>query len=417
MQEASYDRIILLYEQGRYKHAEDLLKVALQEDPNDVTSLHLMAAVHLALDRPKDAKHFIDLALGIAPYMDQLYSTKARIMIDVERYDEAEGLLKEAININPSEAGHFAQLAQIKLARKEYAEAENLSDKALSLEPDNLLALNTKSTAQLKQHKKAESEETLRGALGENPEDSYTHSNYGWHKLETGQHKQALEHFKQALRYDPNNGYAQAGMMQALQSKYFFYRWFLKYQFWLGNMGAKYQWGFIIGFYLGMRVLDYLSESIPALSPVLTPIVILLAIVALSTWIIGPVSQLLFSFNKYAKFLLEPKEKQAVWLTGICIIVFLAGVGAYLLTDDFRYAMIAVAGLILMIPWSMFYMETKPRNLMPLAAGIMTIIAGIAIYLSFKTGDIANPFVIGFLVSFFAFQWLVNAVVIRRDNI
>ncbi|WP_213521567.1 tetratricopeptide repeat protein [Nonlabens sp.] len=417
MTEALYERAYLLYQQRRYSQSEDILNQALTQDPNDISCLHLLAEVNLAQGDPKKAKHFIDIAIGLAPSMAQLYATKAKIMLDVERYDEAEELLKEAISLNAQEPQNYAMLAHVSLSRKRYKDAEQLAEKALSLDPANLLALNVKSTSQLKQNKRAASEETLKGALGENPEDSYTHTNYGWNKLEMGDHKAALEHFKEALKYDPNNSYAQAGMMQALQARYFVYRWFLKYQFWLGNMGAKYQWFFIIGFYLGTRAISYAAETVPALEPFLTPVVVLLALIALSTWVIGPVSQLLFSFNKYAKFLLSKKEKQAVIFTAVCILISFSGVAGYLLLDDFRFLMLAIAGLILMIPWSMFYMETKPALMMPLAAGIMTLIAGIALYISFTTEDVMNVFVTAFLISFFAFQWFANAVSIKRSNI
>lgn len=417
MIEAIYERAFLLYQQKRFSQAEDLLNQALTQDPNNIYCLHLLAEVNLAQDDPKKAKHFIDIAIGLAPSMDLLFSTKAKIMLDVELYDEAEELLKQAIRLNPQETQHYAMLAHVSLSRKRYQEAEQLAEKALSLDPANLLALNVKSTAQLKQNKRTESEETLKGALGENPEDSYTHANYGWNKLEMGDHKAALEHFKEALRYNPNNSYAEAGMMQALQARYFVYRWFLKYQFWLGNMGAKYQWYFIIGFYLGMQGLSYVADNVPALSTFLTPIVILLALVAVSTWVIGPLSKLLFSFNTYAKFLLDEKEKRAVLFTGVCVFIALSGVTAYFVLDDFRYLMLGIAGLILMIPWSMFYNATKPKLMMPLAAGIMTVLATIALYLSFTTGDISNDFVTAFLISFFAFQWFANAVSISRSNI
>ncbi|MEN8817230.1 MAG: tetratricopeptide repeat protein [Nonlabens sp.] len=417
MVDAIYERAYLLYQQKRFSQAEELLNQALTQDPNNIYCLHLLAEVNLSQDDPKKAKHFIDIAIGMAPSMDILFATKARIMLDVERYDEAEDLLRQAINLNPQEPQNYAILGHVSLSRKRYKEAESLAEKALSLDPENLLALNTKGTAQLKQNKRAEAEETLKGALGENPEDSNTHANYGWNKLEMGEHKAALEHFKESLRYNPNNSYAQAGMMQALQARYFIYRWFLKYQFWLGNMGAKYQWYFIIGFYLGMQGLSYVAENVPALSPFLTPVVILLALVAISTWVIGPLSQLLFSFNSYAKFLLSEKQKKAVVFIAVCVSISLLGIAAYFTLNDFRFLMVAIAGLILMIPWSMFYQETKPIFMMPLAAGIMTVIATIALYLSFTTGDIANDFVTAFLISFFAFQWFANAVSIKRSNI
>ncbi|MGB3591726.1 MAG: tetratricopeptide repeat protein [Nonlabens sp.] len=417
MVDAIYERALLLYQQNRYQQAEELLRNALAQSPNDVACLHLLSEIRLALDAPREAGKLVDIAIGLAPDQDLLYATKARIMIDVERYDEAEELLKEAIYLNPSGAQYYAMLGHITLSRKRYQEAEDLANKALGLEPDNLLALNTKSTAQLKQNKKAESEATLRGALGENPEDSYTHANYGWNKLEQGNHVAALEHFKEALKFNPNNPYAQQGMMQALQAKYLLYRWFLKYQFWLGKMGAKYQWGFIIGFYVLTRLLDWVSEAIPSLSVILTPIVILLALVALSTWVIAPLSQLLFRFNKYARFLLSDKEKRATVFTAVCLATCVAGVSLIFILDDLRYASVAVVGLVLMIPWSLFYMPTKPKLMMPLAASIMTLVGVVAIYETFRLDDLNNMFSVSFLICFFALQWLINAVMIKRDNL
>lgn len=412
-----YERAYLLFQQKRFLQSKEILNEALTQDPNNISCLYLLAEVHLALNDPKQAKHFIDIAIGLRPSMDLLFATKARIMLQVERYDDAEELLREAIQLNAEEPQNYAMLGHVSLSRKRYVEAEQLAEKALSLDPANLLALNVKSTAQLKQNKRVASEETLKGALGENPQNAYTHTNYGWNQLEIGAHKKALEHFKEALSYDPNSTYAQAGMIQALQAKYFIYRWFLKYQFWLGNMGAKYQWYFIIGFYLGMQALSYIADTVPALSPFLSPVVILLALIAISTWVIGPLSKLLFSFNKYATFLLSDEEKRAVIYTGICLSISLLGIIGFFILDDFRFLMIAIAGLVLMIPWSMFYMETKPKLMMPLASGIMTIIACIALYTSFTTADVTNVFVTAFLICFFAFQWFVNAVSIKRSNI
>ena len=412
-----YERATVLYQQNRYQQALEPLEQAISMDPNHVGCLHLLAEIKLALDEPKQAKTIIDAAIAIAPYADFLFATKAKVMIDVERYDEAENLLKQAIELNPNESYHFAMLAQISLSRKRYQEAENLSDQALSLAPDNILALNTKSTAQLKLNKKAEAEQTMRGALGENPEDSYTHANYGWNQLELGNHKMALEHFKEALKFNPNNQYAQGGMVQALQARYFIYRWFLKYQFWIGNMAAKYQWGFIVGFYLFTRLLDYVGDKVPALQPFLTPIVILLGLIALSTWIIGPISQLLFSTNKFAQHLLSPKEKRASIYTGIWTAICLLSIVAFFITASYLFLAIAGYSLILIIPWSMFYLPTKPKFMMPLASGLMTSIAVLAIYETINSGEIFNLFSTSFLIAFIGFQFFVNAVVIRRDNI
>jgi len=417
MIDSLYERAILLYQQNRYAQAADVMQEALAMDPNHVACLHLLAELKLALDSPKEAKEIIDNAIGLAPDADFLYSTKAKIMIDVHRYDEAESLLREAIALNPSNAFNFTMLAQISLSRKRYKEAEELSDKALALDPENVLALNTKSTSQLKQNKRTEAEETMRGALGENPEDSYTHANYGWNTLENGDHKKALEHFREALRFNPNNEMAQAGMMQALQARYFVYRWFLKYQFWIGNMAAKYQWGFIIGFYLLTRVIDWVAQAVPVLEPILTPIVIILGLIALSSWFIGPISQLLFRFNPYAEHLLSDQEKKSVWFTGVLLSLVVLSLVAFLLSESYLFLATAAYALILIIPWSHFYLPTNPKFMMPLASFLMTFIAVIAVYETISSKYLFNAFSTSFLIGFVAFQFLVNAVVIKRDNI
>ena len=141
--------------------------------------------------------------------------------------------------------------------------------------------------------------------------------------------KKHSEHFREALKLDPNFTYAQSGMLEALKANNIFYRLFLQYSFWMGNLTAKYQWGVIIGFYIGFRLIRALAASNENLRPYLTPIIILLALIMFSTWIITPVSNLFLRFNKYGKHLLGKQDKISAnfvcylfsfiytWLTGL----------------------------------------------------------------------------------------------------
>lgn len=411
------ERVLLLFEQGRYKEAKEQLSNILSRDPNNPSALHILAEIELALDKPKEANQIIDRAIAMEPYNDIHFGTKARIAIDVEKYDDAEKLLQEAIRLNPVVSSYFSMLASITLSRKQYQKAEELANKALSLDPSDLLALNTKSSAQLKLKRHEDAENTIKGALHEDPENSGTHTTYGWNKLETGKHLEALEHFKEALRHNPNNGYAQAGMREALQAKYIVYRYFLKFQFWLGNMGAKYQWGFIIGFYLLTRSLDTIASNVPFLAPFLTPLVILLALLALSTWIIEPITTILFSFNKYAKFLLDARQKKTVLFTGIALVTSILGFLAFFITNYYPYLTLAGIALILIIPYRFIYLKATYNWIMPAIAIFMTLVGLLSVYIAFKTGAMFNLLTTVFLISFFAMQWIVNAISIKRDNI
>ena len=77
----------------------------------------------------------------------------------------------------------------------------------------------------------------------------------------------------------------------------------------MSNLTAKYQWGVIIGFFLGFRGLETIARNNEGLQPYLIPLNISITFIAFSTWIIAPVSNLFFRFNKYGQLLLDKKEK------------------------------------------------------------------------------------------------------------
>src|SRR5690606_13738189 len=118
-------------------------------------------------------------------------------------------------------------------------------------------------------------------------------------------------HFKESLKNDPNFDYAQYGMMEALKATNPIYKLFLKYAFWMNNLTSKYQWAVIIGFYIGFRIIRSISENNEALQPFLTPLIIILALVAFSTWVITPIGNFFLRFNAYGKFLLDKDEKMS----------------------------------------------------------------------------------------------------------
>lgn len=180
--------------------------------------------------------------------------------------NEAEAQINHAITLNSFDVDYHALFANIKLVRKQYEEALSVANRSLKIDSENIMALNIRSAALIKLDREDESFQTIEGALREDPNNAHTHSNYGWGLLEKGQHKKALEHFKEALSNDPNHMFAQAGMLEALKATNPIYRLFLKYVFWMDNMTAKYQWGFIIGIYIGFRILSSIAKKSEILS-------------------------------------------------------------------------------------------------------------------------------------------------------
>ncbi len=409
-------RAQILLQQKKYDEAAKLLGDILRQDPNNVHVLAMLSEVKLQQEKYKEADDLISTAISLAPDEGVLFYIKAKIAHQQDRYDEAENLLAQAIQIDPYDADHFALWAAIKLERKQYDKALELANQALERDSENILGLNTRSMALLRLDRKDDAFQTIEGALAEDPNNAYTHTNYGWGLLEKGNHNKALEHFREALRNDPNFRYAQAGMMEALKARYWFYRVFLKYVFWIGNLTEKYQWGVILGFYFGSRFLSSVARSNPALEPWLTPIVMLLALVAFSTWVITPISNLFLRLNPYGKHLLDREETLSSNFVGVSLGIFLIGLAAYFATGQEPWLALTAYGFAMMVPFSAMFTKSK-YNLLTIYAGGMAVIGALAVFTSFATGELFNGFSSLFLIGFIAFQWMVNFVKIRGSNV
>lgn len=409
-------RAQILLEQNRYDEANKILSDLLSRDPNNYHLLSICSEVALKLGDNKRAEELINSAISLAPDADSLFYIKSAVMLNLEKYNEAEDCLRQATALNPSNADYFALWANVKLSRKKYKESLELANKALELDAENILGLNTRSTALLKLNDKEESFKTIEGALKEDPNNAYTHANYGWSLLEKGDSEKALKHFQESLKNDPNFNFAQAGMREALKAKYFLYRLFLKYAFWMSNLTAKYQWAVIIGFYFASRGLNTLARNNATLAPFITPILILMAIIAFSTWVIHPISNLFLRLNKYGRHLLDKKQILSSNFVGVSALIFLISLLAYVITFDNRLIITAAFGFAMMVPFSTMFSPTKYKYSLIIYTVLMLLIGLTAIYETFKTGILFNSFTTYFLFGFIGFQFVANYLLIREDN-
>jgi len=410
-------KVDILIQQNRFDEAEKILTVLLSEEPNNIYYLSVLAEVHLQKDNLDISNRIINNAIGLSPDTPHLFYIKARIAIEQDRYDDAEKNIEQAIALDPYDADYFGLFANIKIIRKQFDTALDLANKALEIDAENLLGLNTRSTALIKLGKSEASFETIEGALREDPNNAYTHANYGWGLLENGNHKKAMEHFKESLKNDPNFDYAQAGMLEALKASNPIYRLFLKYTFWMSNLTSKYQWGVIIGFYIGFRVLKTIAKNNESLQPYLIPLLIALAIFAFSTWIIEPISNLFLRFNAYGKLLLTKQEKMSSNFVSASIVISIIGILLYLISRDQKFVSIAVFGFAMMLPYSLMFSPSKYKHSLVIYAISLTIVGALGIGLTFMKGELFNMFNVIFLFGFVAFQWIANYFLIKEDNL
>ena len=409
-------KVEILIQQKKFGEAEKLLSDLLTEDSNNIHFLSLLSEVYLHQDKFDNANRIIENAIGLSPDAPHLFYIKSRIAIQQDNLNEAEKNISQAIELDPYDADYFALLANIKIGRKQFEDALESANRALEIDAENILALNTRSTALNKLNRSEESFETIEGALREDPNNAYTHANYGWGLLEKGDHKKALEHFKEALTNDPTFDYAQSGMLEALKATNPIYRIFLKYSFFMSNLTAKYQWGVLIGFYLGFKALRTVAKNNEALQPYLIPLIVALALIAFSTWVIAPISNLFLRFNKYGQLLLDKKEKMSSNFVAISLGLFFVGLLLYFILSDEKMLTIAVFGFAMMLPLGTMFSPSKNKYGLLIYTIALAITGLIAIGLTFSTGEMFNLMTVVFIFGFVAFQWVANYMLIKEDN-
>lgn len=410
-------RAHILIQQDRYSEAEQVLKQVMVTESDNPNVLVMYCQVLLQLEKYQEAEKVINTAISLMPDADYLFFTKARIMLNVKRLDEAEKCLQQAITLDANEADYYALWAFVKIGRKQFEKGLDLANQALTIDGENLMALNARSSALVKLGRKEESFTTIKGALEHDPNNAYTHANYGWNLLEKGQHQKAQKHFREALKIDPNLDYAKQGMLESIKATNIIYRQYLKYQFWMAKLSGQSQWLVILGAYFGYRILSSYASKNPSMQPYLNPVLYGIAFLFFLTWVMTPLGNLILRLNPYGKHLLDDKQLKSANVVGVCAGIFAVGSIALLLSRYEPWLAVMFVGLSMMIPASTMFMESRYKNLPFILAVALGVIGIGAATLAFSTGVLLNPLSLLYGIGIFAFQWIVNFIAIKEDNV
>lgn len=405
----------LLIQQGRFKDAEKILRDLLAQFPDDSYVLSTYAQVCLELNEFDQALQLIESSISLNPEVDFQFYIKSRILLAKKDLDGSESSIQEAILLDPTYGDYYAFKGHLQLLRKNFDAGLDLSNRALSLDPKNEFALNVRSSALLKLGREEESYETIKEALNEDPNNSYTHANLGWNFLEKGKIDPAMKHFKESLKNDPTSAYARAGMVEALKSKYLIYRWFMRYSFWMSKQKGNRQWLVIIGFYLVMRLSNYMAKQ-ENLKSFFIPITAVLILIAFSSWLVNPITGLFIRFNSSAKHMLNEKEIRSSNFIAFSLLIAIVGVLFYLFFGKEGYLSLVFFGVLMIIPLGFLNTPTIKKNILPIYTILLTVIGIIACLIAVSVDNLTNIFAVIFAFGIIAFQWLSNFVMIREDN-
>ncbi|HVI47282.1 MAG TPA: tetratricopeptide repeat protein [Chitinophaga sp.] len=399
-------RAQLLLQQGRYQDALNTLRQHLSTSANDIDGLFLLAICYLEMDGGEKAAEVISNALALAPDDDRFLYLQARVALNNNNLNAGIQAIGAAVALNPYNADYFAMWSQLLLFKKSYQDALKKAEEGLAIDPENQACLNLRSHALFSLGNKEAAFSDLHEALEHNPENAYTHANLGWKWLEAGDHRKALEHFRESLKIDPNQQWAKSGMVQAMKARYWLYRQFLNYSFFMGRQKAGTQWIIIIAIFVLTQVA----------SRVYFPIYVLLALLAVSTWLIAPVSNLFLRLNPYGRYALTAEQTRVSNLVGILLLVALLSAAAFWITGIAGILALCICAGVLLLPVSSMYasQSVKGRRIFRIYTLSLAGLGLAGTILAFVNGDPFNIVVTVMLIGVFLYQFLANYIITKE---
>ena len=410
-------RVDILLSQSRFSQAEELLEGLMSEGYNDIEILKMMSIAKMGLHNYEDVSQLCTMIIDQNPNESLAFYLLSNVKSVNRGFQEAKDLIDKAIIIEPTNPDYHAYKASLFLQTKDYEDALNSANIGLQIDAENITSLNARSSALVGLGRRQEAFETIDKSLATDPNNPDTHANLGWGLLHHGKSDDALMHFQTALKVDPMSEYAKAGMLEAMKSKFPVYRYFLQFMLWLGKMKGKNQWIFIIGSYIALRLLGNLADNNETLKPYLVPIIALIVIFFISTWVFSPLMNLYLMTNKFGRYTLSEQQKNTSTFVGVALLISLISLVAYFaFIPNEGVLALALFSFLIMIPLGSMHI---PENIasqkkLQLATVVIAVLMCISVVISFTANIIFTSFTIipvGLLV---AYQWYVNYLTIKE---
>ncbi len=319
-------RAQVLIQTGRYVDAEKELRKVLHDMPEHA---HAHALLSLCLShrlQHEAALREARTAISLEPDESLYHYFCADCLLRAKRLDEATASIGRAISIDPDDADYYYQLAAIQLEKNERKAARASLMRALNVDPEHADSLALLARLQAILGETQDAEHLANAAVRNRPQSADAHVSRGYTLLYAGNAKESFDAFREALRLNPNSEAARAGLLEAIKNHNIFYRLLFQFFAVMSRLSAKYQWGFIIGLYIGFRVLRTLMKQRPELTPVILPFVVLYVIFCFATWFADPIIYTLLWFSRWGRLAMTSREKMVgvatVALVSLAVICF-----------------------------------------------------------------------------------------------
>jgi tetratricopeptide (TPR) repeat protein len=154
-------------EQGRTEDAVRELKIALKENPEEVTILDALGRAELRAGRYRSAKGYFEKASHHAAVDNAIpLANWAQVCFVLGEYSSAEQLLRRTLAMLPESADAWHLLGQVFYKSRRYADADSAFHKALALS-HNALIWSDLAAIYLSQHQEEQGMQMFRRAISE----------------------------------------------------------------------------------------------------------------------------------------------------------------------------------------------------------------------------------------------------------
>lgn len=386
-------RAELLMSQGRYDIAEEHVRLALSEDPDNPLPHAWLALCFSRREQFSPATDEARRAVGLEPSEPFYHYILASIFNSRGMPKESEEAVRQALELDPSESSYWGLLASLKLQAKKYKESLEAAERGLECDAEDGTCLNVRAMAQQGLGLKADAERTIEGALRRRPDDPITHANMGWSLLHQSQPARAMEHFREALRLEPGMEWARTGIVEAMKARFFVYRWILAYFLWMQRLPSNLQWGLVLGALVASRIVRALGKTYPAAEPYLGVLLILYFVFCATTWLAVPLFNLILRLDRFGRLVLSKSESFAANMLGLALIpAIVSAVGWGVQGGTWEERFFITAPACIPVALAATCREGLPRRLMWGIAAIVVVWAGWMLAMTLSPGPLTLPY-------------------------
>jgi tetratricopeptide (TPR) repeat protein len=400
-----FDRALALCDLGRLEDAEEALRKALREEPDDPLTHGIHALVLLDLDRSEEALRAASTTIALAPELSLGHVGRAQALLSLERFEDAEASANEAIRLDPEESDPWVLLTAAQLGQGRWDDAISAADRALSLEPESETALGLRAVALSLSEGGADWEEAAGQTLAVAPGSALAHAFSGQAHLARGGEREAAERFREALRLDPESEFAQAGLADAMKASHPLFKPLFRFFLWESRLSRGWKIALTVGPILVVKALRPAYDN-----PLVIGLIALWIAFVAVTWLSVPIANLALRFSTVGRAVLPADQKRSS-------TAFLAFVGAALLAvvltvtvSGGGFVLVAFAcGLLAFSVGSAHGLSRRRRRFVYVSAvtdGIAAFVGGALIAVGVETGGAIIVVVASFSAA--ALLWVVR---------